>query len=292
MRNGVTRRTILGGLMVSGAVGLGGCVTTTPSGSTNSTVAGGPDDDGLPVGTDPTEYADSATSSGVMVVVAREPKAPSAPISFGLLPASINGDAIEVADDDQLIRATVKAASSDDVREIRTFEVPPGTYILALTDFGKRGNYPGPRYRYPAPGYSTTYTPSPYSSAGGNLPPWAALAAIAIGVAAVGIQTGAFSRSGNEEEAEPIYDRDGNFRHHFVRDRKVVDDRAIVFTVTPGQVTYIGDFKAKLTPTGTRTLLYGYNADVPKSDEPPLLPTAYDVHKRPNDAVTAFYHAA
>lgn len=61
MRHGMTRRGVLGGLMLSGALGLGGCVTT-PSGSATSAVQGGPDGESVSNDVPSTTYADSATS--------------------------------------------------------------------------------------------------------------------------------------------------------------------------------------------------------------------------------------
>ena len=285
MRHGMTRRGVLGGLMLSGALGLGGCVTT-PSGSASGAAEGGPD--GASVSNDvpaPT-YAESATSGGVMVVLSREPGAPTDDITFGLLPVRMNGDEISVAAPNNMLRATVRPPESETGRLARTFEVPPGTYILAHTDFGKPSIW------------SKRSSSSPTQSASSAIPygtdPVVGLAAVVIGLTLFSLNGGYTGGNGGAPKALDLenYD-DGSYRHHFARDGRVVDARAVVFTVAPGSVTYIGDFAAIKTPNaGVRTLEYRYETDFSLVEEPPRLPTSLDVIKRPTDEVVKFYHAA
>lgn len=285
MRDGLTRRRVLGGVLLSGAMGLGGCVTT-PSGSANSAVGGGPDGDSVSNDGPATTYADSATSGGVMVVLSREPGAPTDAITFGLLPVSMNGDEIGLAPSEQMLRATVRPPESEMGRLARTFEVPPGTYILAHTDFGKPGFWERRSTSSP--------TPSISSAIPIGTPPVAALAGVVIGLTMMSLNGGFSSgATGAPKDLDLEEYNDGSYRHHFARNGRVVDARAVVFTVAPGSVTYIGDFTAIKTPSnGVRTLGYSYQTDFTLVEEPPRLPTSLDVIKRPTDEVVKFYHAA
>lgn len=280
MRGGVNRRHVLGALALAGAIGLGGCVTT-PSGSANSAVGGGPEGDSVSSDAPPTTYADSATTGGVMIVLSREAGAPTDGITFGLLPVSMNGNEISLAPPEQMQRATVRPPESDTGRFARTFDLPPGTYILAHTDFGKPNLWSGSSSAGASPDYSTAMTLATTPII--MLP-------FVIGVLAANSER---STTGTAGDAE-AFDRGtgGNFRHHFARDGRVVDARAIVFTVTPGTVTYIGDFNAiKTVDAAVRALGYSYQTDFSGVEEPPKLPTSLDVIKRPTEDVTRFYHA-
>lgn len=222
-----------------------------------------------------------------MVVLGREPGAPTDSITFGLLPVSMNGDEITLAEPKHMLRATVRSPESETGRQARTFEVPPGTYILAHTDFGKPGFWSRDR--------SAASSPTLSSAIPFGTPPLVALAGVVIGLTVFSIQNGGLPRgTGGAPEDMDLEDyNDGSYRHHFARDGRVVDARAVVFTVAPGAVTYIGDFTAIKTPNaGLRTLSYSYETDFSRVEEPPQLPTSLDVLKRPQDKETRFYHAS
>lgn len=283
MVDGVSRRTWLRGMALVGAAGLGGCVTSGTTGSLDSSVNDGPDGDGSSDNAYTARYAESATTGGVMAVLKRAPDAPAYDVTFGLLAATVDGDRYGTASDDQAIATTVRPASTELEREVRTFDVPPGTYVLAYTDFGRKSY----QYDGASSGISSAIPP--------GMPPLAALAAVVIGLTAAAIHTGAFSseRGGvGETAALHYYEGDSRYRHHFARHGKVISNTAVIFTVAPGAVTYIGDFTAvKGRSGGPRILDYSYEPDFSSLAAQPALPTSLAVLKRPEKALTRLYHA-
>lgn len=280
MRGGVNRRHVLGGLALASALGLGGCVTDGPTGSVNSDVNDGPDGDGRQDGTSYVQsHIDSAREGGVMIVLSREADAPQPPMSFGLVPVTIADGKPVPSGDDSVVAELVSPAASPDGRHVRTFDVTPGTYVLARIDAGSKP--------FKAGGYksnSVTFTNF-------GMSPLAFGAAVVIGTA---IATMAANPTGSRPyppaPSGPPVETDNKYRTYFAKDGTIFSRDAVIFAVQPGKVTYIGDFRmAKPLSEGPRILDYSYDPDMTTLAEPPTLPISLDTLQRPTKETVRFY---
>lgn len=280
MRDGVNRRHVIGGLALVSALGLGGCVTDGLTGSVNSTVNDGPDGDGRQDGASYVQsHIDSAREGGVMIVLSREADAPQPPMSFGLIPVTISDGKPVPSGDDSVVEELVSPAASPDGRHVRTFDVPPGTYVLARIDAGskpfKAGGFKSNSGTFINPGMS----------------PLAFGAAVLIGTAIATIAanpTG--SRPYPPAASSPPVETSGMFRTYFAKDGTIFSQDAVIFTVQPGKVTYIGDFRmVKPYTGGPRILDYSFDPEMTTLAEPPTLPISLDTLQRPTKETVRFY---
>lgn len=276
MRDGLTRRGVLGGLMLSGAMGLGGCVTT-PTGSENSAVRGGPDGDSSAAGARSQAHIDSARKGGVMLVMGRYESAPEIDLSFGLMPVTVTNGETVPGDDDSVIEALVSAADAAGQRQVRTFDIAPGTYVVARIDAGSKKSSGGGYTRGP-----TITNP--------GLSPLAFGAAVLIGASIAAIANPPpRSFPGARGPGSP-YEYNNKYRAYFAKERTIFSPDAIVFTVAPGKVTYIGDFTmAKHLPDGPRIVDYSYNPDMSTLTQSPSLPVVFTTLQRSDKDTSRFY---
>ncbi|MCR9074147.1 MAG: hypothetical protein NXI18_20960 [Alphaproteobacteria bacterium] len=135
----MNRRHVLGGLALASALGLGGCVTSGPTGSVDSNVNDGPDGDGRQDGALHVQsHIDSARAGGVMIVLSREAEAPDTRIGFGVIPVTLADGQAVPSGDDAVVEEFVSPADAIEGRHVRTFDLPPGTYVVARIDAGPK----------------------------------------------------------------------------------------------------------------------------------------------------------